>query len=150
MTREMVIEDLKRCVYQRDNYLNAVSVPNTDAMKKAIELLEQCKEEEPTDDIPIGAPCEVWDDGGKNKKLRYYVGNGGCVIFRDEICGRGVVFDHIKPIGIWDIPEKYGGAPVRAIARAYNSSTTIWISDEIYFAAYESVGYTIERRPEEE
>jgi hypothetical protein len=107
-------------------------------------------ERQPADDIPIGAPCEVWD-AVSCKKLRYYAGNGKVVLLKQEAkIGEGIKYDHIEPIDIWRIPASKGGAPKLAIARAYDGTWNIWCRYEADVNLFINKGYTIERRPEEE
>jgi hypothetical protein len=142
MTKEEAIECLKQDI--EGNLNGRVNIE-----KRTLKKILDAFNDEPTDDIPIGAPCEV--ETKASTQLQYYNGNGRAVVSKETVgcCGYGNDYAHVRPLTIWDIPEKYGGAPEWAIARAYNEQTNVWIEDEIIFSYYENIGYTIERRPEE-
>jgi hypothetical protein len=155
MTREEKIKDIKRRLSKELKHLRSVNDESaleiTNILADLDNIEAECCETLHTNDIPIGAPCEITTYIDDRKQLVYCMGDGYFAVTRDEDeYYHGHLKADARPLTIWDIPNEFGGPPPWAIARAYNSSTTIWISDEIYFAAYESVGYTVERRPEEE
>jgi hypothetical protein len=96
-------------------------------------------ESKPTDDIPIGAPCYAWDDGEESSPF--------ILFYSPDVRKK---YDNVRPITIWDIDEKYGGAPSWAIARAYTVSMRHWLLTEEEVKEYINNICTIERRPKKE
>jgi hypothetical protein len=148
MTREEKIDLLTQKII---NYHNK---RETKSYRYLAEDIVDLLSKQPTDDIPVGAVCEF--DGANGICIGYfshYDDEGPQFVFRkDEIgmldCGTGGFF--LRELGIWDIPEKHGGAPSWAIARAYNGTWNIWCRHEADVNLFINKGYTIERRPEEQ
>lgn len=141
MTREEAIEYLKQDI---TGDLDA----RVNISKRVLKKILDAFKDEPHNDIPIGAPCQVV---GVVQKLQYYNGEGKTVDYAPDINGEGTgnAFSSVRPLTIWDIPEQYGGPPKWAIARAYSEHESIWCRDNSDIDFLIGRGYTIERRPKE-
>jgi hypothetical protein len=147
MTKEEAIEYLKQDI---EGDLNG----RVNIAKKTLKKILDAFNDEPTDDIPIGAPCEaIYEDG--DKCLTYYAGNGISVSFINDISSKheGIINRRINPLTIWDIPEKYGGAPEWATYIAIGDRGVRMFYDhepERFELPYDHPEYfTIECRPKE-
>jgi hypothetical protein len=144
MTREEAIEYLKQDI---EGDLNG----RVNIAKKTLKKILDAFNDEPTDDIPIGAPCEITTYIDDRKQLVYYMGDGYFAVTRDEDeYYHGHLKADARPLTIWDIPNEFGGPPPWAIARAYDEYESIWCSNGGDIDSNKDCGYTIERRPEEE
>jgi hypothetical protein len=146
MTKKEAIEYLKQDI--EGNLNGRVNIE-----KRTLKKILDAFNDEPTDDIPIGAPCKgyIGTKQFKFPKLGYNKGSN-CLnwdvdnLFIDE----GAAVDYLKPLTIWDIPEKYGGAPEWAIARAYNrDDQQEWVQTERRIEELMFLDWIIERRPKE-
>jgi hypothetical protein len=159
MTREEKIKDIKLRLSKELKHLRSVNDESaleiTNILADLDNIEAECCETLHTNDIPIGAPCEF--DCNDATWLGYFSRraiDGTCVfVFRPNEIGNiecGVRGHSVRPIDIWRIPESKGGAPPWAIARAYLHTLNYWLGWEDSIKKYCDLGYTIERRPEEE